>query len=70
MSLECLDMLLGTIGSDLTDLEKPIAVAGGELSSVIVKLDIVDVVLVLRFQIENFLRLGGNRPGFRVICHL
>ena len=70
MSLECLDMLLGAIGSDLTDLEKPIAVAGSELSSIIVKLDIVDVVLVLRFQSKNFLRLGGNRPGFRVICHL
>ena len=70
MSLECLDMLLGAIRSDLTDLEKPIAVAGSELSSIIVKLDIVDVVLVLRFQIKNFLRLGGNRPGFRVICHL
>lgn len=47
MSLECLDMLLGAIGSDRTDLEKPIAVAGSELSSIIVKLDIVDVVLVL-----------------------
>ena len=47
--LECLNVLLGAPSFDRTYLEKSVAVTRSQLGSVIVKLDIVDIVLVLRF---------------------
>ena len=49
MSLECLSMLLRPIWFDSCDLQETIAVAWGDMGSIVIKLAIVDIFFMLWF---------------------